>query len=138
MKNFWLNLPVKDITRSRRFFNDLGFEENPMHKDNPEFASFYLDENKTVLMLFEEERFAHFSGNPVADTSKGTEAFLNIDAPNREFVDEFSKTVKKAGGEVYAEPAELDGWMYLMGFIDPDGHRWGMLYMDMDKMPKEK
>jgi len=134
VKTFWINLPVKDVKRSREFFRKLGFTETERQPANNEYAGFYLDEKKTVLMLFPEERFAHFAGNPIADTAKGTEAYLNVDAPNREYVDEFAAIVKEAGGTVYAAPMEVDGWMYLMGFIDLDGHRWGMLYMNNSKM----
>lgn len=130
VKSFWINLPVKDVKKSKEFFNKLGFIETERQPENDEYAGFYLDEKKTVLMLFPEQRFAHFAGNPVADTTKCTEAFLNIDSPTREYVDEFAMLVKNAGGKVFAEPTEVDGWMYLMGFSDIDGHRWGMLYMD--------
>jgi predicted lactoylglutathione lyase len=50
-------------------------------------------------------------------------------------VDELAETAKAAGGTVYAEPGENQGWMYGCGFSDPDGHRWNVLYMDMSKMP---
>jgi uncharacterized protein YndB with AHSA1/START domain len=43
--------------------------------------------------------------------------------------------VRKAGGKIYAEPGESQGWMYAFGFEDLDGHRWSMLYMDISKMP---
>lgn len=136
VKTFWVNLPVKDVKKSKEFFNKLGFQETENQPKNDEYAGFYLDENKTVLMLFPEERFAHFAGNPIADTSKGTEVYLNLDAPTKEYVDEFAEMVKSAGGRVYAEPSEVEGWMYVMGFIDLDGHRWGMLHMDMSQLPK--
>lgn len=134
VKTFWVNLPVKDVAKSRKFFKDLGFIENEKHSGGDEFASFFIDENKTVLMLFKEDRFAHFANNPVCDTAKSTEVFLNLDAPSREYVDEFSQMVDDAGGNVFAKPQEVDGWMYLIGFADIDGHRWGMLYMDETKM----
>jgi len=137
VKTFWINLPVKDVKKSKEFFRKLGFSETERQPPNNEYAGFYLDERKTVLMLFPEERFAQFAGNPISDTHKGTEAFLNIDAPTREYVDEFATIVKEAGGTVYATPTEVDGWMYLMGFIDLDGHRWGILYMDNSKIPSE-
>ncbi len=133
VKSFWINLPVKDISVSRAFFNAIGFEEVPMHENNPDLAGFYLDENKTVMMLFPEGQFAGFSGNTVADTDKGTEALFNIDAPSRKEVDVFAEMVRKAGGKLFAEPSEVDGWMYAMGFCDPDGHRWSVLHMDMSR-----
>jgi predicted lactoylglutathione lyase len=61
---------------------------------------------------------------------------FSFDAESREEVDEMAKKVKAAGGTLYAEPAENQGWMYGFAFVDPDGHRWNMLYMDMSKMPK--
>ncbi len=130
VQSFWINLPVKDVKRSKAFFKQLGFLETEHQPEDDAYAGFYLDEKKTVLMLFPEDRFAEFSGNPNADTNKGTEAFLNIDAPTRAYVDAFADLVKKAGGTVFAEPTEVEGWMYLMGFVDLDGHRWGMLFME--------
>ena len=56
--------------------------------------------------------------------------------PGRNEIDEMAEKVRKAGGEVFSEPEELQGWMYNVAFKDLDGHRWNMLYMDMEKMPK--
>ncbi|NNE77836.1 MAG: extradiol dioxygenase, partial [Pricia sp.] len=77
-----------------------------------------------------------FTQNEIADTTKGTEVLLNIDAQSRSEVDEMAQKVRNAGGKIYAHPGESQGWMYAFGFEDLDGHRWSMLYMDMDKMPK--
>jgi predicted lactoylglutathione lyase len=57
-----------------------------------------------------------------------------VDAQSREEVDQMAEIVREAGGNIFAEPAESDGWMYAFGFADPDGHRWGVLYMDKEKM----
>ena len=77
----------------------------------------------------------NFTQNEIADTKKGTEVLINIDAQSKEEVDEMAKIVRKAGGRIFAEPGESQGWMYAFGFEDLDGHRWSMLYMDMSKMP---
>ncbi len=136
MKTTWLNLPVKDIKRSRTFFKAIGFRENPMHENAEHLAGFLIGEHDFVMMLFPEESFKSFSGNEIADTTKGTEVLINIDAQSKAEVDEMAETVRKAGGKIYAKPGESQGWMYAFGFADLDGHRWSMLYMDMDKMPK--
>jgi len=60
---------------------------------------------------------------------------ISIDAESREEVDEWAKKVTAAGGNVFAQPAENQGWMYGCAFADLDGHRWNVLYMDMSKMP---
>ena len=135
MKSIWLNLPAKDIKKSKIFFKAIGFRENSMHEKAEHLASFLIGENDFVMMLFPEESFKSFSGNAITDTKKGTEVLLNIDAQSKKEVDEMAKTVRKAGGKIYAEPGESQGWMYAFGFEDLDGHRWSMLYMDMDKMP---
>jgi predicted lactoylglutathione lyase len=61
---------------------------------------------------------------------------INFDAESKEEVDMMAEKVRQAGGIIYAEPGESQGWIYAFGFIDLDGHRWSMLYMDMKNMPK--
>lgn len=136
VKQVWINLPVKDISRSRKFFSDIGFRENPRHKDNENMAGFLLGKDDFVMMLFPEEQFEGFSGSRISDTQKGAEFLMNIDAQSRKEVDEFAQRVRNAGGEIFAEPAESQGWMYAFGFMDPDGHRWSMLHMDMSQAPE--
>jgi uncharacterized protein len=86
-------------------------------------------------MLFPKDVFKNFTQNEIADTKKGTEVLINIDAQSKIEVDEMAKKVRVAGGRIFAEPGESQGWMYGLGFEDLDGHRWIMLYMDMSKMP---
>ncbi|WP_309641004.1 VOC family protein [Flavobacterium sp.] len=135
MKNeFWLNLPVKDLKKSKDFFTQLGFS----FKDAPKnLLSLLVGKQDVVINLFEETEFKGYSGNEIADTKNATEVLFNIGAENKEAVDQFAEKIKKAGGEIYRGPEDKDGWMYGCGFTDLDGHRWSMLYMDMSKMPKE-
>lgn len=135
MKTIWLNLPVKNLKESRTFFEAIGFRENPMHENAEHLASFYIGENNFVMMLFPEASFKSFSGNEIADTTKGTEVLINIDAQSKKEVDEMAEIVRGAGGKIFAKPGESQGWMYAFGFEDLDGHRWNMLYMDMEKVP---
>lgn len=130
MKSIWINLPVKDLQKSKTFFEQIGFTLNPnYHRDDG--ASFLLGEKEVVMMLFPEKDFKKFTNNDIADTEKGTEVLLNLDAQSREEVDKMAKTVQKAGGKIFAKPEESQGWMYIFGFEDLDGHRWSMLYMDI-------
>ncbi|MDC6387547.1 extradiol dioxygenase [Maribacter sp. PR1] len=136
MKSIWLNLPVKNVQKSKSFFKEIGFKENPMHANADNLGSFLIGEHNFVLMLFPEYAFQHFSQAEISDTSKGSEILINIDAQSKEEVDEMAKRIKEAGGKIFANPSEVDGWMYAMGFTDLDGHRWSLLFMEMDKMPK--
>ena len=133
MKQIWLNLPVKDVAIAKAFYKNIGFRENPMHENATHLASFFIGEHHLVMMLFPNDAFKKFANNDIADTSKGTEILLNLDAESRAAVDAMAKTVEAAGGLIYAQPNESQGWMYAMGFCDPDGHRWCMLHMDMGK-----
>lgn len=135
-KEFWFNLPVKDLNKSKTFFKEIGFVSNPMHDSNKHLGSFFIGDKKVVMMLFNEETFKSFTSNNIINTEKGTEVLFNIDAQNREEVDEMAMKVRQAGGIIYGEPSEKDGWMYGCGFKDLDGHRRTILYMDMQKMPK--
>jgi uncharacterized protein len=137
-KSIWLNLPVKDVAKSRLFFKAIGFKPNPMHENNPDTASFFIGEHNFVLMLFPDNIFQGFVNHGIADTQKGNEILINIDAQSREEVDRMAQTVRKAGGKIFAPPGESQGWLYAFGFEDPDGHRWNMLYMDMSKNPGAK
>jgi len=126
-------LPVKDLQRSKDFFIKIGFS----FKDSPpNLLSLLAGNEDVVINLFKENDFKGFTANEILDTNKGTEVLFNIGAENKDEVDKFAEKVKKAGGKLYREPEEKDGWMYGCGFTDLDGHRWSMLYMDTSKMPK--
>ncbi len=132
----WINLPVKDINRSRAFFSDIGFTID-LNAGNPSISvTLLLGAKKVVVMLFEENVFRSFTGHPLTDTGKSSEVMISFDAESREEIDEIAAKVSAAGGTLFGKPADIQGWMYGFGFTDPDGHRWNGLHMDMSKMPK--
>ncbi|MFB9108802.1 VOC family protein [Flavobacterium gyeonganense] len=132
-KQIWLNLPVKDVAKAKEFFWKIGFSFNEQH-DTPTSTCMVVGERHFVVMLFEELVFAGFSQNGITDTNSGSEVLISIDAENREEVDELAQKVKDAGGTIFSEPAESQGWMYGFGFADLDGHRWNVLFMDFSKL----
>ncbi|MBF4518532.1 extradiol dioxygenase [Flavobacterium sp. ANB] len=134
-KQIWLNLPVKDVAKSKAFFSKIGFSFNEQH-DTPSSTCMLVGDGKFVVMLFEESLFASFSQNKLTDTQLSSEILISIDAESREEVDQLAEKVKDAGGNVFGLPGESQGWMYGCGFADLDGHRWNVLYMDFSKMPK--
>jgi predicted lactoylglutathione lyase len=133
-KQLWINLPIKDLNRSKAFFTALGFSLNPRFSNSTDTAGFMV--GQTMVMLFAENIFESFTRHTITDTKQSTEVLFSIDAESREEVDELAKKAANAGGTVFAQPGEKDGWMYGCGFSDPDGHRWNVLYMDMSKLPK--
>ena len=136
IKDVWINLPVKDLAASTLFYEGIGLTRNPGPGNSDNSACFVIGEKKVVLMLFAENAFVGFTNNALADCSKGTEVLFSVGMESRAHVDELAKRAKSAGGQVFREPGESNGFMYGCGLIDPDGHRWNGLYMDFSKMPK--
>lgn len=134
-KQIWLNLPVKNVAKAKAFFSKIGFVFNEA-QETASSACMLVGESNFVVMLFEERMFEGFVENKLTDTQKSSEVLISIDAQSTQEVDEFAANVRDAGGYVFAEPAENQGWMYGCGFADLDGHRWNVLYMDFSKMPK--
>ena len=135
-KEIWINLPVKDAKKSREFFLAMGFKINPRHGNTDNSASLFIGDKNVVLMLFEEQAFKSFTNHEITNTTQSTEVLFSIDAESKEEVDEMAAKAVAAGGSSPHQPKEMQGWMYGCLFMDPDGHRWNVLYMDMSKMPK--
>ena len=131
-KQIWLNLPVKNLEKSKKFFTTLGFSFNTQ-QGNTEFSTcMTVGENNFVVMLFEENVFARLCQNEV--TMQGCEMLISIDAESRNEVDEMAEKAVAAGAYLFAKPAENQGFMYGCAFADLDGHRWNVLYMDFSKL----
>jgi predicted lactoylglutathione lyase len=134
-KQFWINLPVRDLKKSTTFFSSLGFKFNTQHGNTENSACMLLGEKDVVVMLFSEPTFKGFINGEIADSRQGAEVLLSIDAQSKAEVDEIAKNAVKAGGTTNHKPSDMQGWMYGCVFADIDGHRWNVLYMDMSKMP---
>lgn len=133
-KEIWINLPVKDVERSKTFFAELGFKLHPGHGD-PNCACVLMGEKNIAVMLFEENTFKAFSQIALTDTKQSSQILISFDAESIAEVDAMAVKAERAGADVFSKPAEIQGWMYGFAFADLDGHRWNMLYMDRSKMP---
>ncbi len=133
-KQLWINLPVKDVKKSKEFFAKLGFKFNEQMGNSENSAALLIGEKNTVVMLFDESSFKGFTSAEIADVTSAAEVLLSIDAESKEEVDEMAEKAVAAGGKSNHKPGEMKGWMYGCLFTDPDGHRWNVLYMDMNKI----
>jgi predicted lactoylglutathione lyase len=134
-KDFWLNLPVKDIKRSKEFFTKLGFKIDPGPGNSEHSLPLVVSDKGVTVMLFEEQIFKGFVNTGISDT-KNCEVLLSYDASSKEEVDEIASRARAAGGTTSHKPYDMQDWMYGCVFSDLDGHRWNVLYMDYGKMPK--
>jgi|SRR6185437_207936 len=136
IKDLWINLPVKNVRKSRDFFVKLGFKLNPHNGNTDNSACFLVGNANVVVMLFDESSFKGFTNHEVADAKQGSEVLISVGVESKEQVDELAKNAVEAGGTSNHKPGKMEGWMYGCLFIDIDGHRWNALYMDMSKMPQ--
>lgn len=133
----WVNVPVKDVEKSKEFFYNIGFSIDTEHA-SPVCVGLKFGAHNFMVMLFEENTFKSFTKTNLTDTKESSEVMFSFSAGSKEEVDEMAQKVKAAGGTVFAEPEEIQGWMYGFAFTDLDGHRWNQLYMDKSRMGGEK
>jgi uncharacterized protein len=129
----FINLPVKDLTKSTKFFTQLGFSFDEQFTD--ENATRMIVSDETSVMLAVEPFFKGFiAPQDIADTSKNREVIVGLSAESREQVDDLTDRALAAGGQALGDP-EDQGFMYMRGFCDRDGHQWSFIYMDMSAIP---
>ncbi|MFF3102416.1 VOC family protein [Viridibacillus arvi] len=126
-KNIFINIPVKDLNKSFKFFQELGFDFNPQFSDESTASMIISDSIFALLMV--EERFKGFTKKEITDTSASAEVIFCLSAENRDQVDELVKKALASGAKPYSEPQD-HGFMYIWGFQDLDGHIWEIAYMD--------
>lgn len=128
-KQIFVNLPVKDLARSRAFFASLGFDFNPQFS-NDDAACMIIGEN-IYAMLLVERFFSTFTNKPVADARETTEVLTCLSCESRDEVDALVAKALAAGGRA-PNPKQDHGFMYGHGFEDLDGHIWELSWMDAD------
>lgn len=129
--NVYINLPVGDLDRSRRFFEALGFSFNDAFGDDTALAMTISE--RCVAMLLTHEKFASFTPRPIADAHASSEVLTALQLDSREDVDRMVATALANGAGAVREP-EDHGFMYGHAFADPDGHIWEPFWMDPDAM----
>ena len=130
----FVNLPVKDLQRSVRFFSALGFTFNPQFTDDTGTCMIVGDD--IFVMLLTEAKFKGFTPKAICDATKSTEVLLCLSRDSRAAVEDTVRKAVAAGGRTYSEPQD-HGFMYAHGFEDPDGHIWELVHMDMSAMPAQ-
>jgi uncharacterized protein len=123
----FVNLPVKDLERSKAFFSKLGYAFNPQFTD--EKAACMVIGDDIYTMLLTEPFFKSFTKKDIADTSRTTEVLVALSADSKGNVDELLRKALEAGAKEPRPPQEYD-FMYGRSFEDLDGHIWEVFWMD--------
>lgn len=123
----FVNLPVKDLSRTMSFFKALGFSFNEQFTDE-KAACMVLSEDGYVMLLT-EAFFKGFTKKEIADTGKTTEVINALSVESKAAVDEMYDKAIAAGGSPSMDAQDM-GFMYQRSFQDPDGHQWEIFWMD--------
>lgn len=123
----FLNLPVKDLNKSKEFFAKLGFTFNPQFT-NQNAACMVISEDNYAMLLV-ESFFKTFTKKEIVDAKKNTEVLIALSAENKAKVDEMLGKALAAGAKEPRAPQD-HGFMYGRAFEDPDGHNWEIFWMD--------
>jgi predicted lactoylglutathione lyase len=133
INQIYVNLPVKDVQKTKDFWAAIGFSINDQMSD--ERAVCVKMSDTIYVMFLTEEHFQTFSERPVpkGDT---TQVLLAIGLDSREEVDQVVNAAVANGATQHEEPQDY-GWMYHNSFWDINGHGWNVMFTDMSQMPAE-
>ena len=132
----FVNLPVKDLTKATEFFTAIGFSFDPLFTDE-NATRMIISEDASVMLVVEPFFKSFIEPQEIADTSRSREVLVGLSAESREQVDDLADKAIAAGGEALGEP-EDEGFMYMRGFRDLDGHQWSFIHMDMSAIPVDE
>lgn len=128
-KMIFVNLPVTDLERSTAFYEAVGARKNPQFSDDT--ASGMVFSDAIHVMLLTHDKYLQFSPRPIADAHRTSQVLLCISADSRAEVDDIVDRATAAGGVADPSPKDEYSFMYGRSFEDPDGHLWGVNWLDM-------
>jgi uncharacterized protein len=127
-RQIYVNLPIKNMERSKAFFGALGFTFNPQFT-NEQGACMVISDN-IYAMLLVEPFFQTFTKKPISDATQSTEVLISLSCESRAEVDALVQKAVAAGGTAPNPPQDH-------GFTDPDGHIWELVYMEPKATPPQ-
>ena len=123
----FVNLPVKDLDKSKEFFAKLGFTFNPQFTNQSAACMVISEDNYAMLLV--ESFFKTFTKKEIANAQKSTEVIVALSEESKAKVDEMLGKALAAGAREPREPQD-HGFMYGGSLEDLDGHIWEIFWMD--------
>ncbi len=123
----FVNIPVSDVSRSRKFFEALGYRINEQFSDAT--AACVVVSEAIYFMILNHERFQGFATKPISDPATSTAVMIALSQDDRAAVDRVLAAALAAGGSE-PKPAQDMGFMYNRVFQDPDGNVFEAFWMD--------
>ena len=128
----FVNLPVKNLDKSKAFFIDIGFKINQQFTDNTAACIVITEEIYAMILTY--EKFKEFTHKEIVDANKATEVLTCLSFDTKEKVHELVDNAIAAGATETRAPQDY-GFMIGRSFNDPDGHIWEIIWMDPAAIP---
>ncbi|WP_309083519.1 VOC family protein [Chelativorans sp.] len=129
-KMIFVNLPVRDLAVSTRFYEAIGCRKNEQFSDQNAASMVWSD--TITFQLLTRDYFATFATKPIADARETVGMLIALSCDSREAVDTITEAAAAAGGKADIRERQDMGFMYLRTFEDPDGHTFEPAWMNMD------
>lgn len=127
----FVNLPTEDLDAANAFYSGLGFTRNPQFS-NDDASAWEVSETIWVMSLRTEFYRGFLRNGDDACFGSGKREVLNaLSCETREEVDTMTAAAVANGGAVYRAPEEQFPGMYGSAVLDPDGHAWELIWMEM-------
>ncbi len=127
-KMIFVNLPVRDLTASTRFYIALGGTLNPQFSNDQ--ASSIMFSDAIGVMLLTHDHYRQFTQRPIGDARRDSHAMIALTADSRDAVNATIEKAVAAGGRADPNPPQDFGFMFNRHVEDPDGYVWEIMYLD--------
>ena len=134
-KMIFVSLPVSDLARATAFYQAIGAVKNPQFSDDT--ASCMVFSETIHAMLMTHDKYRQFTTKKIVDAKTSSQMLLCVSADSRAEVDELVGKAEAAGGALDPSPVDEYDFMYGRSFEDPDGHVWGVNWMDMEAFARQ-
>jgi len=104
VKSIFVNLPIKDLKKTRDFWSKLGFSFNEQFSDEKALC-LVLNDGLIYSMLITHDMFSTFTNRPIADGTT-TQVLTAIQVDSKEQVDKIVKLALENGATRYRESAD--------------------------------
>jgi predicted lactoylglutathione lyase len=126
-KTIFISLPIADLEASVAFYKALGFEQSPQFSGDG--AACMMWSEAIHVMLLTHAKWRTFTQRPFPP-AESAKSMLSLAMDSRDAVDAMNQAAAAHGGQADVNPPEDHGFMYSRDLADPDGHMWGIFWMD--------
>ena len=127
-KMIFVNLPVRDLVASTKFYIALGGTLNPQFSG--ELSSSIMFSDAIGVMLLTHDHYRQFTQRPIGDARRESQAMIALTADSKDAVNATLEKAVAAGGRADPNPPQDLGFMFNRHVEDPDGYVWEIIFMD--------